>query len=206
LNQFSRGLGFPVFWRDYERLGHEVATEHTMYSTTEKLWEVAAKRGLGAIDDKGNRWDKNFESWKFKDEASLNKRGEANKISFGFMGDYTDYQVEWQYNKGDNTYQRFNGGLLHKDLNNDCQLEAKNVIVLFLSEKGPIDDLKHLLYGTTGKGKALIFQDGLAIEARWQKAKRMSRTIFSDAKGKEITFNRGPIWLEMVAAGREVSY
>ena len=32
LNQFS--IGFPTFWRDYERLGHPVATEHTMYSTS----------------------------------------------------------------------------------------------------------------------------------------------------------------------------
>src|SRR5258706_15981208 len=32
LNQFS--IGFPTYWRDYDRLGHTVATEHTMYSTT----------------------------------------------------------------------------------------------------------------------------------------------------------------------------
>jgi hypothetical protein len=31
LNQF--GIGFPTFWRDYQRLGHPVATEHTMYSS-----------------------------------------------------------------------------------------------------------------------------------------------------------------------------
>ena len=43
LNQFS--IGFPTFWRDYERLGRTVATEHTMYSTTEKLWAEAKKRG-----------------------------------------------------------------------------------------------------------------------------------------------------------------
>src|SRR3989344_4594697 len=38
MNQFS--IGFPVFWRDYQRLGRSVATEHTMYSTTAKLWAV----------------------------------------------------------------------------------------------------------------------------------------------------------------------
>ena len=39
LNQFS--IGFPVFWRDYDRLGHSVATEHTIYSTIEKLLDYA---------------------------------------------------------------------------------------------------------------------------------------------------------------------
>ena len=48
INQFS--VGFPTFWRDYERLGHPVATEHTMYSTTQKLWDVAKSRGLSATD------------------------------------------------------------------------------------------------------------------------------------------------------------
>ena len=53
LNQFS--LGFPTFWRDYERLDHPVATEHTMYSTTDKLYEIAHQRGLDAQDDEGNQ-------------------------------------------------------------------------------------------------------------------------------------------------------
>ncbi|MFH1840927.1 MAG: DUF3048 domain-containing protein [Candidatus Shapirobacteria bacterium] len=204
MNQFS--LGFPVFWRDYERLGHEVATEHTMYSNTEKLWEVAEKRGLEAVDDKGNRWDKNFVGWEFKDEAPEDKRGGVAKITLGFMGDYADYLVEWQYDKSNNVYRRFNGGQPHKDLNNDVQLEAKNVVVVFMQEKGPIDELKHMLYGTTGKGKALVFQDGQGVEVSWQKAKRADRTIFTDVKGKEIVFNRGPIWIEVVATGREVKY
>jgi hypothetical protein len=203
-NQFS--LGFPVFWRDYDRLGHEVATEHTMYSSTGKLWEVAEKRGLGATDDKGSRWDKNFVSWKFKEELSADKRGETNRITLDFMGDYADYQVEWQYDQAANSYKRFNGGQPHKDLNNDMQLEAKNVVVIFMLEKGPIDELKHLLYGTTGRGKALVFQDGKGVEAVWQKAKRVSRTLFSDTKGKEIAFNRGPIWIEVAAVGREINY
>ena len=73
-------------------------------------------------------------------------------------------------------------------------------------EKGPIDELKHLLYGTTGRGKALVFQDGKGVEAVWQKAKRVSRTLFSDTKGKEIAFNRGPIWIEVAAVGREINY
>jgi len=204
LNQFA--IGFPVFWRDYERIGHPVATEHTMYSTTDKLWEVAHKRGLDAQDSEGNRWDKNFVSWKFKQEASLDKRGATGKIEFDFWQGYKDYAVGWEYDKQANIYRRFNGGQPHTDLNNNQQLTAKVVIIQFMEEKGPIDELKHMLYKTTGKGKALIFQDGRVMQGNWEKANRQARTKFTDSKGKEVEFNGGQIWIEILPTGRQVSF
>jgi hypothetical protein len=204
MNQFS--IGFPVFWRDYERIGHPVATEHTMYSTTEKLWEVASKRGLNATDEKGHRWDANFEEWKFKDDEESSLRGTIGKISFSFWENSPDYAVSWEYNKENNNYLRFNGGQPHKDLNNDNQIQAKTVIIQFMKEKGPIDEIKHMLYETVGSGKALIFQDGKVIEGSWKKEKRQARTKFIDKSGKEILLNRGPIWIEIVPTGRPVSY
>lgn len=196
LNQFA--IGFPTFWRDYERIGHPVATEHTMYSTTDKLWEVAHKRGLDA--------DGNLVPWKFKDGAKLENRGGVEKIDFGFWSGYKEYDVLWQYEKEANRYLRFNGGQPHKDLNNDSQLWASTVIIQFMKEKGPIDELKHLLYTTTGSGKAIIFQDGRAIQGTWSKTKRQERTKFTDERGKEIEFNRGPIWIEIVPAHQNVQY
>jgi hypothetical protein len=204
MNQFS--IGFPVFWRDYERIGHPVATEHTMYSTTEKLWEVASKRGLNAVDDEGNKWDANFDEWEFKDDEKTDARGDVNKISFGFWANTPDYDVTWEYKKEDNQYLRFNDSQPHKDLNNDTQIQAKTVIIQFMKEKGPIDAEKHMLYTTTGVGKALIFQDGKVVEGNWTKEKRQSRTKFTDKSGKEILLNRAPVWIEIVPAGGEVKY
>lgn len=204
LNQFS--LGFPVFWRDYERIGHPVATEHTMYSTTEKLWEVAQKRGLTNVDDEGNKWDADFSQWKFKDEAKLDERGDVTKIEFSFWENNPEYAVRWEYQKDNNNYLRFNNGQSLKDLNNDSQLQAKTVIIQFMKEKGPIDEIKHMLYTTTGKGQALIFENGQVIEGTWAKDKRQSRTKFTDSSGKEISLNRGPIWIEIVPVGNEVEY
>lgn len=202
MNQFS--LGFPTFWRDYERLGRPVATEHTMYATADKLYEIAHQRGLNAKDDEGNKWDEDWRSWQFKDDAS--DKGNINNIKFNFWSGYQEYEVNWQYNQENNQYLRSSGGQAHKDLNNEEQLMAKVVIVQFMREKGPINELKHLLYTTTGTGKAIVFQDGQATQATWSKAKRQDRTIFEDSKGKEIKFNRGPIWIEIVPLGKEVSY
>ncbi len=204
MNQFS--LGFPVFWRDYERIGHPVATEHTMYSTTEKLWQVAQKRELTNVDEDGNRWDEDFVSWKFKDDKATEERGGVNKIGFEFWGNSKDYAVKWEYDKENNQYLRFNDGQSHKDNNDDSQIKAKTVIIQSTRETGPINELKHLLYKTIGTGKAIVFQDGEAIVGSWEKDDRQSRTIFTDKKGKELVLNRGPIWIEIIPAGNEISY
>lgn len=203
LNQFS--IGFPVFWRDYQRLGHPVATEHTMYSTTAKLWEVGAKRGWTATDSAGVRWDNNFVSWKFKRDKG---GGTTSNIKVNFWESQPEYQVEWQFDAATNSYKRKNGEP-HVDLNNKQQLEAKVIIVQFQRESNANDGYPgnvHLLYGTIGSGKALIFQDGNAVEGKWMKQSRTARTKYVDGSGKEIEFNSGQIWIQTVPEGSKVSY
>lgn len=207
INQFS--VGYPTFWRDYERLGRTVATEHTMYSTTEKLWAVAEKRGYTNEDPEGEDWQDDFQPWSFaKDEAKFADRGDMASIDYNFW-DKPEYEVSWQYDKENNLYKRFNDGQPHKDLNVDEQLTAKNVVVQFATERSANDGYPgniHLLYGTTGKGQALIFKDGQVEKGTWSKAKRTARTTYYDSKGKEIKFNPGHIWLSVLPVGTEVDY
>ena len=94
----------------------------------------------------------------------------------------------------------------HKDLNNDQQLTAKNVVVQYMKEEDSIDKNLHTFIYTTGTGKAVIFQDGKAISATWSKKDRTSRTIYTDSAGKEISFNRGKIWIETVPVGQNAVY
>jgi hypothetical protein len=204
LNQFA--IGFPTFWRDYERLGHPVATEHTMYSTTEKLWEVAQKRGLTDLDRDGNPWNKKFIKWQFKEDQA---RPAGRSPQFSFWNGYADYQVKWEYDPATNFYQRLNGGKIHQDQNNEEQLAAKNVILIFAKESRANDGYEnnlHLLYKIRGEGRALVFQDGEAVESTWSKKDRQDRMIFKDSRDREIKFNRGPIWLELLPTGAEVSF
>lgn len=205
MNQFS--IGYPTFWRDYERLGHTVATEHTMYSTTEKLWAVGAKRGYTNEDPEGESWKKGYVPWQFAKEEAETK-GTVGKIAYKFW-DYEEYAVIWQYDPAANQYLRNNGGESHKDMNTSEPLAAKNLVVQFAKESRANDGYEgnaHLLYGTTGKGQALIFKDGQAIKGTWSKAKRLSRTVFFDDKGKEIKFNPGRIWISVLPLGNEVDY
>ncbi len=208
LNQFS--IGYPTFWRDYERLGRTVLTEHTMYSTTEKLWNVAKARGWTNLSPEGEDWQAKFKEWQFTDkELALAERGEVKAIEFEFWKNSPKYKVRWEYDKTNNLYLRVNGGQPHKDLNNDQQLTVKNVIILFLKESSANDGYEnnlHLLYGTIGEGKALFFQNGQVIKGIWKKSARLERTRFYDEKGKEIKLVPGKIWLEILPTGTVVEY
>jgi len=204
LNQF--GVPFPYYWRDYERLPGR-ATEHTVYSTTNKLWEYAKnKRNLTDLDENNKRWDEEFVNWKFKEDAR--DKGDLTKISFDFWSGKTDYSVDWEYDKTTNSFKRFNGGEAHKDKNNDKQLEAKNVVIVFMQESSANDGYEggHLLYKTVGDGKSIVFQDGKAIEGTWRKKSKTDRTKFYDQNGREIALNRGQIFIEIVPTGNKIVY
>lgn len=207
LNQF--GVPFPYYWRDYDRLPN-VATEHTVYSSTAKLWDYAkTKRLLTNVDEEGVAWDKNFESWKFMDEAVASARGKVNKIELGFWNSFANqFAVVWSYNKEKNTYTRANGGKPHIDKNTKKALDAKNIIVVFADESPANDgyDGGHILYKLSGEGDALVFQNGQAIKATWQKEDPETRMKWYDEKGKEISIVRGKVFVEILPVGNKVTY
>ena len=202
LNQFS--IGFPVFWRDQNRLGHDVSTEHTMYSTTGKLWTFAAeKRKLTVTDKSGEKWDTGFIKYSFKEGSA---KADSQTIHIEFWNNQA-YFVDWNFNKQSNEYLRSNGGQPHLDRNINKQLSASNIVVLFMDQKNADDGYEgnaHLLYGTKGQGKALIFQNGTEIKGTWKKAGRTGRTLIYDQSGEEVEFNRGKIWFEILPTGAVV--
>lgn len=197
--------GFPVFWRNYERLDHEVATEHTMMASIDAAYEQAEKRGFGASHD-GVAWTKTFTPWKFADDKALSS-AKASDITFEFWSDMPDFNVEWKYDSTSNSYLRFNGGKPHTDLEyENKQLSAKNVVIQFVDETGPVDRNMHMLYDNIGTGDILVFQNGDVIKGTWEKDDRTARTKYMDAKGAEIKFVRGTIWIEGVPTGNDIKY
>lgn len=219
LNQFS--IGFPTFWRDYERLGKDTATEHTVYASTTKLWDFAAtKRGLTNVstDDQTGKtvpWDANFVKWSFKDDAAVADRPAASSAEFGLSNIQAAYSgnyiVRWQYDHDSNSYLRFSGGAEHRDLDTGQQILAKNVVLMFTTMSIADDGYSeeghglHTLYGTKGSGRAKILIDGKVVDGIWTKLTRTSRTVFKDSRGVELKFNHGPIWIEVLPIGQQVT-
>lgn len=204
MDQF--GISYPTCFRNPDRLGKTVATEHTMVCSTSGLYTVAESRDWTNVDEDGVAWDEDFTSWKFADGDKAKAVADSSKISFGFWDGYKDFNVVWDYDKTTNSYKRTMGGEAHIDFETKEQITAKNVIVQMTKETGPVDEHKHLLYETIGSGDAYIFKNGEAIEGSWSKKKRTSRTLFFDADDKEIEFVPGQIWIEVVPKGKKVDF
>lgn len=180
------------FWRDYK--GRSVASEHTLYSSTEKLYQFASDRGF----DVGS-YSSGFRAYKFKKDLNESQRPASQTVTVDFSTG--SYKVAWQYDPKENKYNRVLTGEPHNDLVTGNQLTAKNIIVQEVHrELDPAGSFggENWIFTTVGEGKAKIIRDGQVVEATWKKAGRKDRTLFYDSAGKEIEFNAGATWYEIV--------
>lgn len=185
LNEFYQTA---YFWRDKDRIAP--FNVETSLSLIRKFLENKK------IPDQGN-----FQKWLYKDEAPV-KEAPVSQIAVNFST--PAFRVTWQYSSSTNEYLRQQGGTPHLNGNNE-QLRAKNIVVQFV-RSWVIDQEWRRRIETTGKGEALIFQDGRAIKAKWQKQNSKERTRFFDENEQEISFNRGITWVEVVPIGHAVEY
>jgi hypothetical protein len=200
-------IGFPIVVRDQYRLSSTPsAWEHAVVADLDLVWAEAGKRNLNFKDGSGVAWTQGFKKWTFQDGKSSSSPS-AGDIKFSFWNNQPDYDVEWKYDSASNSYLRFNGGTAHVDWEFDkAQLSAKNVVIMFAQQKGPVDTEKHMFYQVIGTGKAIVFQNGVAVSGTWSKASALDREVFYDTNGKEIQIVRGATWVEIVPAGNTVSY
>ncbi len=200
-------IGFPIVVRDQYRLSSTPsAWEHSVVADLALVWQEAQKRGFNYKDSKGVPWTQGFKKWTFQDGKS-NSSPSASDIKFDFWTSMPGYDVEWKYDASTNSYLRWNGGKPHIDWEFDKpQLSAKNVVIMFAAESGPVDKELHMFYQVIGTGKAIVFQNGQAIQGTWSKSSALDREVFYDTNGKEIKMVRGTTWVEIVPAGNQVTY
>jgi hypothetical protein len=168
-----------------------VAPYNAMTSTA-ALQALAAQRGWTAPAP--------FTSWSFKADGGA----PGTPVSVADMDFDADggmggaFAVRWQYDADTNTYLRSEGGAPHIDAATGEQLTAKNVVLQFSEVRPAGDRAGHVLYSNEGSGRATILLDGKAINGAWHKDGHTGRTRYFDASGREISFNRGATWVEML--------
>lgn len=112
------------------------------------------------------------------------------------------YEVEWKYDAENKIYQRYNGGQLHTDANNDEPLTTTNIIIQIVPPAADAGNEGRVNFNVTGEGPVYIFTHGAMYEGTWEKADRLSRTAFYDDNGQEIALNPGTIWVEILPEDR----
>lgn len=185
------------FWREQTS---GLASEHTVYTSTSKLYEQASKNGYTAAN--------NFNVYKFKDEPTETEKAalpESQKVSVNYSN--SSYDVYFQYDKSTNSYKRFLAGKSHIDAVSKDQINPKNVVVMTVANKIITNRYNTAVsqMTTVGSGKAKIFFDGKTISGTWKKASAADREMFYDEAGNEVIFNRGQFWISIVPADSSVS-
>lgn len=180
-----------LFWRWND--GRRYAP-HDAYTSIKGVWEKADKY-------KWNNFPTSIDEWNFKRDAELAGRGEKTVVKTIFHTSLSNggkYDAIWTYDKDTNRYFRKIGGQADIDQETNTQVSAKNVVIQEVKMNYTGDSKSHIIITTIGEGNAKILQDGKIIDGKWKKKSRTDRTMYYDSSGKEISFNRGLIWIAMV--------
>lgn len=186
LDQF--GLGEKAYWREPQA---GKAIEHTMFTSTEKLYQAA--------QEKGYEMKANFTALKFLDPKDFTvNQSTRQTITIDFSS--PSYKVNYEYDPINNNYPRSLAGSLHRDRETGNQLAPTNIIIQEVSRAQTLTRINEesWTFTTLGEGKAKVFYGGKAIEATWKKQDLKSRTKFYDSSGREIEFLPGLFWYEIV--------
>lgn len=177
------------YWRSSKQ-----ARPHNVYSSSELLYR--------AVEDIKLQQE-NFDVWKFKEDLPLSER---NDITEDIIIDFSTYinRAEWRYNKENNEYLRYQAGIQHLTSEGN-QIKAKNVIIQETSIIS-LDEKDRKKIKIIGAGNAIIFLDGKIIKGYWKKLSAKERTKFYDQDNKEVEFNRGSSWIEVVGKNVDLRY
>ncbi len=173
---------------------------HCLFTSAVQLDKLVKTKKLTTVNAKSS------DGWTFKNDIPLKNRPKhSKKISIDFNG--RTYFVQWQYDRKTNRYKRWNGYAVAKDKNSGKQITAANVLVMRIPKEKVLDKKLRLEFKLIGRGDATLYRDGQAIALRWWKKDKNSRTIFY-IKGtqRQVEFNRGTTWIEVVPGARKVTY
>lgn len=175
--QKARTAGYVhALYTDFTRINSEINRLSKSYN-----WK------LGAQD---------LESLEFKNDAKPETRGTFSAVNVKFMSlGGADYNARFTYDRENNNYPRFIGGVADIDTITNKQIAPKNVVIEWHNYADARDGHSRLVIEMIGEDKATILRDGEVIEGTWRKECRLCRTKYYDLQGQEIALNRGQIWI-----------
>ena len=177
------------------------AYEHTLFSDTQALWEIAEERGLNERQD--------LSGWTFSEEPP---EGGSPATSLEFLYTPKYASAEYQYDPGREAYLRSILGDPHRDELTGEQIAARNVVAIYANhlDTDIVEDSTgpRIYYSIEiqiwGEGRAIVFRDGQAFEGRWVRPQRPDLVRFVDDVGNPIPLKPGNTWIQVVPFGFEI--
>jgi hypothetical protein len=181
------------FYRDYSR---DVPLEHTMYTDPARIRTWAAEHGISGRQD--------LQGMVFSDEPTV-EGTPATTIEIPF--NYLD--AEWRYDEASGRYLRWSDGVAHTDAIDGRQLSAANVVVLYVPQyntdivEDPHSGALSIRWELWYSNRAILFRDGVQIEAFWQRWERQDMLTLTDEEGTPIPLKVGNTFFEVLPTDGE---
>ncbi|MHB1418938.1 MAG: DUF3048 domain-containing protein [Bacillota bacterium] len=185
INEFRYG---KWFYRSSQR-----SAPHNLYSSTEKLWNLAEKIKYNKLQE--------LPTITLLNQRDLTPGSGARTIMIYYA--QKDSKVRYEFQEGSGKYIRFQGDQPQVDKLTGDQLTATNVIVQFVPQ-GIIDGIGRLEMSMVGDGEGRVYTNGQAIDGRWVKKGLDEPTLFFDAHGEVIPLAPGQTWIQVVPSGTRV--
>lgn len=168
-----------------QRIKNGLSSEHTLYTTGEKLWS-----GLKADGKKTERGSS--EPWvNFAEEDSpVTLANAANSVSVAFS---TSYKTVFKYDSAAACYTRYFGNTQRKDYSTGEAENFKNVFVLLTTIRNYPDNYHREVLLESGDG--YYFVNGTYTQIKWSKGDTENGFKFKNADGTELTVNPGNSWV-----------
>ena len=190
------GVGQPVFYRVPQE---GKAFEHTLFTSPERLRELAEDRGLNERPE--------YETYMAFSE-SVPPNGEPIQDLAVQYSRGERFTAEWTYDDDRGVWLRSISGTPHRDALTGEQIAASNVILVFANHVndnfweemiGPQSNWKlSVQIQVWGEGSALVFRDGQMVSGMWHRKERGHMLTFTHGDGIPLPLKPGNSWIQLV--------
>jgi hypothetical protein len=168
------------YWRSTDRYA-----PHNVYTSFEKLDALNAAKGYTTSVFTGFT----------RIDGKPSDAPDATNINITISSSL--YNSSYIYDKTTNNYARSQAGEPHLDRESG-QITPSVVVAMHVDETTVLEDGYRESIATIGSGSAVIFQNGVAINATWHKDSKIGQITFTDAVGADIPLVRGQTWITAI--------
>jgi hypothetical protein len=170
--------------RRVERPG--LSLEHTLYADSSAVRKIGRKKFDEAPPD---------DLFAFGEMEGQSKKASAISINFGGASEitYKWSRGAWQRSQDGEPFVVESGGQISVD---NVLVEEHHVRASEVVDVAGTPSIE--IVNETGRGRAVLFRDGRALEGRWRRESIDDPVTFETRGGEEMVFAPGVIWIELV--------
>ena len=200
------GSDYGAFWRDNPNNVANLASEHTAYTSSEKLLAACEQAGFQL----GHRDEYVPEHFKFTHKNAKNTLSQYGSAAVTakdiYLADaYPTTKPELKYNEEDHLYYREIYGQPQVDGATGNQLAFENIIIqwTYYEVRDAKGYLAFRMHDVTHDG--FFITEGKMVHVTWKKEGDYQPTKYYDDNGEEITFNQGKTMIFVVQQDKPIT-